>query len=165
MCACFYQRTSVTHTTCARDAQAKLKWINGQHLRAMPVEAFAPIMEEALLRDVVIGKADAKLISHVAGMVQEKSDLVNDAATILSSCLDYELSDTAKSCEEAAGILGDDFAALAGAGAESVSTGEFPVDMTAESFDKGFTAWIHDATFLLRRMCMFVFAALMWKWT
>ena len=28
-----------------------------------------------------------------------------------------------------------------------------------------FTTWIHDATFLLMRMCMFVFAALMWKWT
>jgi len=123
--------------------QAKLKWINGQHLRAMPVEAFAPIMEEALLRDGVIGKADAKLISHVAGMVQEKSDLVNDAATILSSCLDYELSDTAKSCEEAAGILGDDFAALAGAVAESVSKGEFPVDMTADSFEKDFKDWIN----------------------
>ena len=28
-----------------------------------------------------------------------------------------------------------------------------------------FTTWIHDATFLLIRMCMFVLAALMWKWT
>ena len=29
-------------------------------------------------------------------MVQEKCDLLNDAATILSSCLDYKLEATAK---------------------------------------------------------------------
>jgi methionine--tRNA ligase beta chain len=125
------------------DAQAKLKWINGQHLRAMPLETFAKHMEEALLRDGVIRKPDATLTSHVASMVQEKCDLVNDAATILSSCLDYELSETTKSCEESAAILGDDFAALAGAISVSVSKGEFPRDMTADSFEMDFKDWIN----------------------
>ena len=123
--------------------QAKLKWINGQHLRALPKETFAPLMEEALLADGVIGKADATLTSHVADMVQEKCDLLTDAASILSSCLDYELSVTAKESEEAAAILGDDFAALATAISESVSQGKFPTDVTSETFDKEFKDWIN----------------------
>lgn len=123
--------------------QAKLKWINGQHLRAMQKETFVPHMEETLLRDGVIGKADATLMNHVAGMVQEKCDLLNDAAAILSSCLDYELAETAKTCEEASGILGDDFASLASAISESVSKGEFPADMSADSFETDFKDWIN----------------------
>ena len=85
--------------------QAKLKWINGQHLRAMPKDDFMPVMEAALLADGVIGQKSAALTAHVAGMVQEKCDLVNDAAAILSSSLDYELAETAKSSEEAAGQI------------------------------------------------------------
>jgi aminoacyl tRNA synthase complex-interacting multifunctional protein 1 len=123
--------------------QAKLKWINGQHLRAMSKEAFMPVMEAALLADGVIGKASAALTEHVAGMVQEKCDLVNDASAILSSCLDYELAETAKTCEDAAEILGDDFAALASAIIDSVGEGAFPSDMTADSFEKDFKSWIN----------------------
>jgi len=123
--------------------QSKLKWINGQHLRAMSKEQFLPFLEEALLVDGVLGKLDSTLVSHVAGMVQEKCDLVNDASAILTSCLDYELAQTAKTCEEAAGILGDDFAALASAISDSVGKGEFPADMTADSFEKDFKDWIN----------------------
>jgi glutamyl-tRNA synthetase len=50
--------------------QAKLKWINGQHLRAMPKDKFIPHLSEALLRDGVIGEATPALLAHVAGMVQ-----------------------------------------------------------------------------------------------
>lgn len=102
-----------------------------------------PQMQEAVLRDGVVGKADATLMNHVAGMVQEKCDLLNDAAAILSSCLDYELAETAKTCEESSVILGDDFSSLASAISESVSKGEFPADMTADSFEKDFKDWIN----------------------
>jgi len=108
----------------------------------MTKEQFLPFLEEALLVDGVVGKADATLVSHVAGMVQEKCDLVNDACAILTSCLDYELAETAKTCEEAAGILGDDFVTLASAISDSVGKGEFPADMTADSFEKDFKDWI-----------------------
>ena len=102
-----------------------------------------PHLEETLLNDGVISKADSTLISHVAGMVQEKCDLLTDASAIVSACLDYELTETAKASEEGAAILGDDFAAFATALSESVAKGEFPKDMTAESFEKEFKDWLN----------------------
>ena len=121
---------------------SKLKWINGQHLRAMPKDKFMPLLEEGLLRDGVLAKADSTLIAHIAGMVQEKCDLLTDASAIVLSCLDYELAETAKTCEESAAILGDDFAALAAAINDSMSKGEFPKDMKSDSFEKEFKEWI-----------------------
>ena len=44
---------------------------------------------------------------------------------------------------QVAAILGDDFAALAAAIGQSFSKGEFPNDMTSDSFESRFKEWIN----------------------
>ncbi|EKX52958.1 glutamyl-tRNA synthetase [Guillardia theta CCMP2712] len=119
----------------------KLKWINGQHLRAMKKEEFLPLMAEAMMREKVIGHADEEFLDHVAGMVQEKCDLVNDASSILQTVLDFQLEETSKT-EEAKEILGDDFKALADKIIEEFNSNAIPTN-PSPTFSDDFKQWVN----------------------
>lgn len=104
----------------------KLKWLNGQHLRAMPREQLEPMISDVLLKHNVLAEPNQAFCKHVTAMVQEKSELVNDAVTITRAVLDYQFEAVA-STDEAQGILGDDYANFAQAVADSYSRGDMPL--------------------------------------
>ena len=120
----------------------KLKWINGQHLRAMPVEKFADMVSDVLVKDGVLSSPSKDFGLVSSAMVQEKCELVNDAATIIKDVLGYQLEEAALS-EDAKVFLADDFAAFAGAVAKSIEAGELSLDKAGTpEFAKDFKNWV-----------------------
>ena len=119
---------------------SKLNWINGQHLRAMPLERFEGFVADVLVKQGILDKPHEAFSKHVAAMVQEKCELVNDAATITAAVLAYQLEEAAD-CKEAAPFLADDFAAFAAEVRKSVS--DLPMDKVGTpEFSKLFKDWV-----------------------
>ena len=124
----------------------KLKWINGQHLRAMPAEARAPLLREALVADGGFGDApSAPLVAAIDAIAAESIELLPDAAAQAARALAYPLRETADG-GKADAILGDDFAALAGAICDAHAAGELPAAADhagdADAFGEAFKGWV-----------------------
>ena len=61
----------------------KLRWVNGQHLRALPPDEFAALLAPQLHELGVTTAADVTPFVHAASaMVAEKVELLNDAAPL-----------------------------------------------------------------------------------
>ena len=77
----------------------KLRWVNGQHLRALPEETFQGLIAEQF-RESGLTSADAPaervqaFTGAVARMAAEKVELVNDAEALTRAALDYPLRQT-----------------------------------------------------------------------
>ncbi len=120
----------------------KLKWINGQHLRAMPVDKFADMVSDVLVKDGVLSAPSKEFGLVSSAMVQEKCELINDAATIIKDVLGYQLEEAALT-DDANEFLADDFAAFAGAVAKSIEAGELSLDKAGTpEFAKVFKNWV-----------------------
>eukprot|EP00283_Hemiselmis_rufescens_P003433 CAMPEP_0173422144 /NCGR_PEP_ID=MMETSP1357-20121228/2959_1 /TAXON_ID=77926 /ORGANISM="Hemiselmis rufescens, Strain PCC563" /LENGTH=830 /DNA_ID=CAMNT_0014385135 /DNA_START=113 /DNA_END=2605 /DNA_ORIENTATION=- len=119
----------------------KLKWLNGQHLRSMDPADFAPMVSEVLAKEGVVDGEDADFVQHVTAMVQEKCELVNDAADIVKTVLGYQLEGVLES-KEAEPFLSDDFAYFATEVAKSVEGGKFPAPDGPE-YQKEFKTWVN----------------------
>jgi len=121
---------------------SKLRWINGQHLRGLPQETFAQMLGEVLQREGVLATPTDVLLQHVAGMTQEKCELLNDAVPILQNVLDYRIAATSES-DEARAILADDFQSLADAIVESYNKGEIAPEAAGDDFEAKFKEWVN----------------------
>ena len=143
----------------------KLRWINGQHLRALPVSALAPLVAEFLAKDGVLpagGYEAAPAIAFVetaTTMAQPKAELIVDVSAMTLAALTYPLRATlsAAADEQAAPAerkrikqqLDDGFADFAAQLADSFEQREAPAwcyaDFQGEVRDDGdadFAAWI-----------------------
>ncbi|MGM0601020.1 MAG: glutamate--tRNA ligase [Candidatus Rifleibacteriota bacterium] len=96
--------------------QTKLTWMNGQHLRSLPLEKLvpmiAPLLKEAFPADRRI--QNEELLYKLAGLIQVKLNLLTDAAKVARSLLNASGPEN----EEAAAIINTEkskklFAALA----------------------------------------------------
>jgi len=72
----------------------KLRWINGQHLRALPEEERAALIGECLASAGLAKEAQSPFVSAASRMVAEKVELVNDATELVREALLYPLSAT-----------------------------------------------------------------------
>eukprot|EP00282_Hemiselmis_andersenii_P005580 CAMPEP_0114143686 /NCGR_PEP_ID=MMETSP0043_2-20121206/19114_1 /TAXON_ID=464988 /ORGANISM="Hemiselmis andersenii, Strain CCMP644" /LENGTH=839 /DNA_ID=CAMNT_0001237991 /DNA_START=95 /DNA_END=2614 /DNA_ORIENTATION=- len=119
----------------------KLKWLNGQHLRAMDPAEFRPMVSELLIKEGIVDKDDEDFTAHVTTMVQEKCELVNDAATIVKTVLGYQLEGVLET-PEAEPYLSDDFGYFASEVAKSVKAGEFP-EADGPNYQAEFKSWVN----------------------
>ena len=96
--------------------QTKLTWMNGQHLRALPLEKLvpmvAPLLQKALPEEKRI--QDEETLNKLVGLIQVKMNLLTDAAEVARSILNVSEPED----EEAAAMINtekskDLFAALA----------------------------------------------------
>jgi len=69
----------------------KLRWVNGQHLRALPEERLGQLVGEQLVAAGVCEAADGPFVGAATRMVREKVELVNDAEPIVRQALGYPL--------------------------------------------------------------------------
>jgi len=140
-----FDLTRVTPSPAMFDT-GKLKWINGQHLRALPAEEFAERLGAAMVAEGLVAEGNEALATHAGEMLQQKCDLVNDGVAQMRDILDYQLTATAEQDEAAPQILGDDFAALAKAIVESHAKGDMPTGPDAEATFKDWVSAIGKAT-------------------
>jgi len=122
----------------------KLRWINGQHLRALPVERLEGLIQEQLSSSGLLaveadaGKMDA-FVSAAAIMVKEKVELVNDAEPLVREALLYPLDETLET--DAAAPFTEGFAAVANAVVKAHEAGELPA-IDADDFETSWKAWV-----------------------
>ena len=117
----------------------KLRWVNGQHLRALPREKLAGLVGEQLQRAGVISGDSPDFTLAAAEMVAEKVELVNDAEALVRDALQYPLAETLQTA--AAEPLLEDVADVGRAVLAAYRAGEVP-DAAAADFDGAFKAWV-----------------------
>jgi len=120
----------------------KLRWINGQHLRALPQETLAGLIGEQLIESGALSAEAPAFTTAAASMVSEKVELVNDAEGLIRESLLYPLDETLKS--DAAAKFLDGVAPVGQALVDAFKAGELP-DPASEGFDAAWKSWVKDA--------------------
>ncbi|KAF5733333.1 glutamate--tRNA ligase chloroplastic/mitochondrial [Tripterygium wilfordii] len=77
----------------------KLRWMNGQHLRALPSEKFNNLIGERWKSSGILRESDGPIIEEAAQLLKDGIDLVTDSDKALSSLLSYPLHETLASSE------------------------------------------------------------------
>jgi len=118
----------------------KLRWINGQHLRALPQERLSELVSAQLLESGTLAGPVPEFTLAAAAMVAEKVELVNDAEVLISDALRYPLEETLAT-DAAAPFVADGFAEVGQAILAAHKAGELPA-LDAEDFGSAWTAWV-----------------------
>jgi len=106
---------------------AKLKWVNGQHIRALDPLKLRALLEPVLVEapGLLVAPPSEIFASAVVSNTQDKVELLNECVGIVKQVLAYPLLETVAS-GEASELLEDDFKSLAMAVLESYDKGEIP---------------------------------------
>ena len=119
----------------------KLRWINGQHLRALPTDELAGLVGEHLrAAGVSSGGAGSPFARAAAAMVSEKVELVNDAEALVVAALTYPLEETMQT-KQAAPFVADGLAQVGRAVLDAHRDGSLP-DPASEAFAEEWKAWV-----------------------
>jgi len=115
---------------------AKLRWLNGQHLRAMPVAELVPLVTDYSRVSGLLGDADSSasvtaFISAAVSAAQSKAELVTDIVDLTQATLTYPLLETIIAqdmapCKSVGQVLDDDFVAFSLALLDSYDAFEAP---------------------------------------
>ncbi|XP_039001859.1 glutamate--tRNA ligase, chloroplastic/mitochondrial-like isoform X2 [Hibiscus syriacus] len=77
----------------------KLRWMNGQHLRALPSEELSKLIGERWNSTGLLTESEGPFIDEAVQLLKDGIDLVTDSDTALSNLLSYPLRDTLTSSE------------------------------------------------------------------
>ncbi|GLU04099.1 hypothetical protein SLE2022_212630 [Rubroshorea leprosula] len=77
----------------------KLRWMNGQHLRALPFEKLTKLIGERWKSNGVLTESEGPFIDEAVQLLADGIDLVTDSDNELSNLLSYPLLDTLMSSE------------------------------------------------------------------
>ncbi|XP_041012583.1 glutamate--tRNA ligase, chloroplastic/mitochondrial [Juglans microcarpa x Juglans regia] len=77
----------------------KLRWMNGQHLRALPSEEFAKLIAERWKSTGILTESQGAFIQEAIQLLKDGIDLITDSDKALSNLLSYPLHATLKSSE------------------------------------------------------------------
>lgn len=77
----------------------KLRWMNGQHLRALPSEEFAKLIAERWKSTGILTESEGAFIQEAIELLKDGIDLITDSDKALSNLLSYPLHATLKSSE------------------------------------------------------------------
>ncbi|CAM9179987.1 unnamed protein product [Choristocarpus tenellus] len=128
---------------------AKLRWMNGQHLRAMPAEELAPMVGEVLVKEGICTDAGGAFASGAAAVSKGSMELIADVIPLTKVVMSYQLLETLSS-GEADEILNDGFSKVVEAVVVSYDSGEMPRG-DEEDFTALFKSWIKASGKALQR--------------
>ncbi|XP_011088729.1 glutamate--tRNA ligase, chloroplastic/mitochondrial [Sesamum indicum] len=78
---------------------AKLRWMNGQHLRSLPSEELTKLIGERWKSTGMVMESEGSFIQEAVQLLKDGIDLITDADNALSSLLSYPLYSTLSSPE------------------------------------------------------------------
>ncbi|XP_068647534.1 glutamate--tRNA ligase, chloroplastic/mitochondrial [Aristolochia californica] len=78
---------------------AKLRWMNGQHLRAIPSDQLVQMLGEHWKNAGILTESDGMFVKDAAELLKDGIDIVKDAEKALSNLLSYPLLSTLESPE------------------------------------------------------------------
>jgi len=119
----------------------KLRWVNGQHLRALPKEELQAKIAEQFREAGLVGAevpapSAAAFSGAVAGMVADKVELINDAEVLVRAALEYPVRETLEAKPE----LAEGLAEVAATIIATHRQGQLP-DFTSDDLSKDWKAW------------------------
>ncbi|KAG0464984.1 hypothetical protein HPP92_019148 [Vanilla planifolia] len=78
---------------------AKLRWMNGQHLRALPAEQLMMLLGERWKSVGLLIESEGMFVKEATELLKDGIELLTDADTALSNLLSYPLHSTLASAE------------------------------------------------------------------
>ncbi|KAJ0976147.1 hypothetical protein J5N97_018112 [Dioscorea zingiberensis] len=126
----------------------KLRWMNGQHLRALPSEELCKILGDRWKTGGILLESEGMFVKEAAELLKDGIDLVTDADKVLSSLLDYPLHSTLASVEGKP-ILEDKLPEVASSLISAYDRGELQTAL--EEGHAGWQKWVKSFGKLLKR--------------
>jgi glutamyl-tRNA synthetase len=122
--------------------KAKLGWVNGQHLRALPPAEACALLGAAWASDGLVSAPSGAWVERAAALLAPSCELVADGVTQLRACLAYPLADGARD-EAAAAVLADGFPDVAAYVLTSADSGALATAVAGGA--DGWKAYVKDA--------------------
>ncbi|XP_020268128.1 glutamate--tRNA ligase, chloroplastic/mitochondrial [Asparagus officinalis] len=113
----------------------KLKWMNGQHLRALPSDKLINIFGSRWKSTGILLESEGTFVKEVTELLKDGIDLVPDCDTALSNLLSYPLHSTLASAEGKT-VVEDKLADVAASLISAYESGEL-----LEALEEGHTGW------------------------
>lgn len=114
---------------------AKLKWVNGQHIRTLDSKELHALVEPVLVatEGLLLGSQPPsdRFVAAVVSNTQGKIDLLTDSADMLKEILTYPFLKTVES-GDATALIDDDFKGLAAAVLASYENGDMPESSSSD---------------------------------
>ncbi|KAJ8491140.1 hypothetical protein OPV22_012861 [Ensete ventricosum] len=126
----------------------KLRWMNGQHLRALPPEELLKIFGDRWKCTGVLLESEGIFIKDATELLKDGVDLITEADTALSNLLSYPLYTTLSS-EECKPIVQDKLSEVAASLISAYDGGELPAAL--EEGHAGWQKWVKGFGKLLKR--------------
>jgi glutamyl-tRNA synthetase len=142
---------------------AKLRWLNRQHLRAMPLAQLLPLVNEHLTLDGILPNVKANMTTAMAASAAEfaiaattaalpKAELVTDIIDVVRAVLTYPFLEAVGSSildKRIADVLDDEFMSFAGALVSSYDAQEAPAffydaALATHSDASSVSNWLND---------------------
>ncbi|KAM1001982.1 hypothetical protein FF1_002447 [Malus domestica] len=101
----------------------KLRWMNGQHLRALPSEQLTKLIGEQWKSTGILTEAEGSFIEEAVELLKDGIDLTPDSDKALSNLLSYPFHDTLSSVE-AKPVLEDKLSEFAASFIAAYDSGE-----------------------------------------
>ncbi|KAG7978512.1 hypothetical protein I3843_05G086400 [Carya illinoinensis] len=113
----------------------KLRWMNGQHLRALPSEEFAKLIAERWKSTGILTESEGTFIQEAIQLLKDGIDLITDSDKALSNLLSFPLHATLKS-PEAKPVLEDKLSEFSASLLAAYDSGEI-----LSALEEGHTGW------------------------
>ncbi|XP_038973583.1 glutamate--tRNA ligase, chloroplastic/mitochondrial-like [Phoenix dactylifera] len=113
----------------------KLRWMNGQHLRALPSEKLIEIFGDRWKSTGILLESKGKFVEDAAELLKDGIDLVTDVDTALLNLLSYPLDSTLASAE-CKPVVQDKLSEVAASLISAYDSGEL-----REALEEGHAGW------------------------
>ncbi|KHN27822.1 Glutamate--tRNA ligase, chloroplastic/mitochondrial [Glycine soja] len=126
----------------------KLRWMNGQHLRARPSEELTKLIGEYWKTSGLLTVSDGSFIDEAVQLLKDGIDLINDADKALANLLSYPVYSTLQS-DEAESVLQDNLSEFAASLLAAYDSGDLVAAL--EEGHAGWQKWVKGFGKLLKR--------------
>lgn len=113
----------------------KLRWMNGQHLRALPADKLTKMLGEHWKDNGILSESEGPFVNELAELLKDGIDLVSDSAQALENLLSYPLKSTLAS-PEGKSVLNDNLSEVVEALLSAYDNGELQ-----NALDNGSSGW------------------------
>ncbi|CAN0879681.1 Glutamate--tRNA ligase, chloroplastic/mitochondrial [Linum grandiflorum] len=119
----------------------KLRWMNGQHLRALPSEKFTKLIGERWKDTGILTESQGPFIEEALELLKDGIDLVTDADKVMLNLLSYPLQETLTSPEGKA-VIEDKLSEVSSSLLSAYDSGELGTAL--EGGHSGWKKWVKD---------------------
>ena len=117
----------------------KLRWMNGQHLRAHPVDKLTKILGEHWKNAGILSESEGPFVNEVAELLKDGIDLVSDLDQAVANLFSYPLQSTLSSLEGMV-VLNDNLSEVVEALLSAYDNGE--LQNALENCSSGWKNWV-----------------------